>query len=93
METAAVVALRRGSDAVLGCAFIGLLLIGIQTAVWGLMKQYGAKHDFPGYLLSFLPSIALWCAMGDQTIQTILPSMCVVTIAQPWFRRTASGSG
>lgn len=66
METAAVVALRRGSDAVLGCAFIGLLLIGIQTAVWGLMKQYGAKHDFPGYLLSFLPSIALWCAMGDQ---------------------------
>ena len=53
---------------VLGGAFIGLLLIGIQTAVWGLMKQYGAKHDFPGYLLSFLPSIALWCAMGDQTI-------------------------
>ena len=29
---------------VLGGAFIGLLLIGIQTAVWGLMKQYGAKH-------------------------------------------------
>ena len=53
---------------VLGGAFIGLLLIGIQTAVWGLMKQYGARHDFPGYLLSFLPSIALWCAMGDQNI-------------------------
>lgn len=53
---------------VLGGAFIGLLLIGIQTAIWGLMKQYGAKHDFPGYLLSFLPSIALWCAMGDQNI-------------------------
>ena len=53
---------------VLGGAFIGLLLIGIQTAVWGLMKQYGAKYDFPGYLLSFLPSIALWCAMGDQNI-------------------------
>ena len=53
---------------VLGAAIIGLLLIGIQTAVWGLMKQYGAKHDFPGYLLSFLPSIALWCAMGDQNV-------------------------
>ena len=53
---------------VLGGAIIGLLLIGIQTAVWGMMKQYGAKHDFPGYLLSFLPSIALWCAMGDQNI-------------------------
>ena len=53
---------------VLGGAIIALLLIGIQTAVWGLMKQYGAKHDFPGYLLSFLPSIALWCAMGDQNV-------------------------
>lgn len=53
---------------VLGGAIIGLLLIGIQTAVWGQMKQYGAKHDFPGYLLSFLPSIALWCAMGDQNV-------------------------
>ena len=53
---------------VLGGAIIALLLIGIQTVVWGLMKQYGARHDFPGYLLSFLPSIALWCAMGDQNV-------------------------
>ena len=53
---------------VLGGAIIALLLMGIQTAVWGLMKQYGARHDFPGYLLSFLPSVALWCAMGDQNV-------------------------
>ncbi len=53
---------------VLGGAIIALLLMCIQTAVWGLMKQYGARHDFPGYLLSFLPSIALWCAMGDQNV-------------------------
>lgn len=53
---------------VLGGAIIALLLMGIQTAVWGLMKQYGARHDFPGYLLSFLLSIALWCAMGDQNV-------------------------
>lgn len=53
---------------VLGGAIIALLLMGIQTAVWGLMKQYGARHDFPSYLLSFLPSIALWCAMGDQNV-------------------------
>ena len=53
---------------VFGGAIIALLLMGIQTAVWGLMKQYGARHDFPGYLLSFLPSIALWCAMGDQNV-------------------------
>lgn len=53
---------------VLGGAIIALLLMGIQVAVWGLMKQYGARHDFPGYLLSFLPSIALWCVMGDQNV-------------------------
>lgn len=53
---------------VLGGAIIALLLMGTQAAVWGLMKQYGARHDFPGYLLSFLPSIALWCAMGDQNV-------------------------
>ena len=53
---------------VLGGAIIALLLIGIQAVVWGLMKQYGARHDFPGYLLSFLSSIALWCAMGDQNV-------------------------
>lgn len=53
---------------VLGGAIIALLLMGIQAAVWGLMKQYGARHDFPSYLLSFLPSIALWCAMGDQNV-------------------------
>lgn len=53
---------------VLGGAIIALLLMGILVAVWGLMKQYGARHDFPGYLLSFLPSIALWCAMGDQNV-------------------------
>lgn len=53
---------------VLGGAIIALLLMGIQVAVWGLMKQYGVRHDFPGYLLSFLPSIALWCAMGDQNV-------------------------
>ena len=53
---------------VLGSAIIALLLMGIQAVVWGLMKQYGVKNDFPGYLLSFLPSIALWCAMGDQNV-------------------------
>ena len=53
---------------VLGGAIIALLLMGIQAVVWGLMKQYGMKAVFPGYLLSFVPSIALWCAMGDQNL-------------------------
>ena len=53
---------------VLGAAIIALLLMGIQGTVWLLMRQYGAKHDFPGYLLSFVPSIALWCFMGDSNV-------------------------
>lgn len=53
---------------VLGGTIIALLLMSIQAISWGLMKQYGMKSVFPGYLLSFVPSIVLWCAMGDQNV-------------------------
>ena len=53
---------------VLGAAIVGLLLMAIQGTTWGLMRQFGARHDFPGYLLSFVPSIALWCFMGDPNV-------------------------
>ena len=53
---------------VLGGAIIALLLMSIQAISWGLMKQYGMKAVSPGYLLSFVPSIVLWCAMGDQNL-------------------------
>ena len=53
---------------VLGAAIVALLLMAIQGTVWGLMRQFGAKHDFPGYLLSFVPSIVIWCYMGDPNV-------------------------
>ena len=53
---------------VLGGTIIALLLMSIQAISWGLMKQYRMKAVFPGYLLSFVPSIILWCAMGDQNL-------------------------
>ena len=53
---------------VLGGTIIALLLMSIQAISWGLMKQYGMKAVFPGYLLSFVPSIVLWGAMGDQNL-------------------------
>ena len=53
---------------VLGGTIIALLLMSIQAISWGLMKQYGMKAVFPGYLLSFVPSIVLWCAMGNQNL-------------------------
>lgn len=52
----------------LGAAIIALLLMAIQGVIWLLIRQYGAKHDFPGYLLSFVPSIVLWCFMGDVNV-------------------------
>jgi len=51
-----------------GGVIIALLMVAIQRTMWALMRQYGAKHDFPGYLLSFVPSVVLWCAMGDQNV-------------------------
>lgn len=53
---------------VLGGTIIALLLMSIQAISWGLLKQFGMKAVFPGYLLSFVPSIVLWCAMGDQNL-------------------------
>ena len=69
----------------LGGAIIGLLLMVIQAAVWRLMRQYGAKHDFPGYLLSFVPSIALWCAMGDQNVLLSFAVALLGTLVMGWI--------
>ena len=68
-----------------GGIIIALLLVGIQRTVWGLMRQYGAKHDFPGYLLSFVPSIALWCAMGDQHVLLSFVVALLGALAMGWI--------
>lgn len=68
-----------------GGIIIALLLVGIQWTVWGLMKQYGAKHDFPGYLLSFVPSIALWCTMGDQNVLLSFVVALLGALAMGWI--------
>ena len=69
----------------LGGAIIGLLLMGIQAVVWALMRQYGAKHDFPGYLLSFVPSIALWCTMGDQNVLLSFVVALIGALVMGWI--------
>lgn len=53
---------------VAGGIIIALLMVGIQRTIWALMQRMGVEHDFPGYLLSFIPSIALWCVMGDPNV-------------------------
>ncbi len=68
-----------------GGIIIALLLIGIQRTVWALMRQMGATHDFPGYLLSFVPSIALWCAMGDQNVLLSFVVALLGSLAMAWW--------
>lgn len=70
---------------VLGAAIVALLMMGIQGMTWALMRQYGAKHDFPGYLLSFIPSIALWCFMGDINVLLAFVVALLGTLALAWI--------
>ncbi len=67
-----------------GACIIALLLVGIQRTTWGLMRQFGAKHDFPGYLLSFVPSIALWCYMGDINVMLSFVVALWGALAMAW---------
>lgn len=69
----------------LGAAIIALLLMGFQGMVWLLMRQYGAKHDFPGYLLSFVPSIALWCFMGDCNVLLSFVVALLGALSMAWI--------
>lgn len=68
----------------LGAAIIALLMIAIQGVTWALMRQYGAKHDFPGYLLSFIPSIVLWCFMGDVNVLLSFVIALLGTLTMAW---------
>ena len=70
---------------VLGAAIVALLLMGIQGMTWALMRQYGARHDFPGYLLSFIPCVALWCFMGDVNVLLSFVVALLGTLVLAWI--------
>ncbi len=53
---------------VVGAMLVAFLMVGIQRTVWALMRQMGTEKEFPAYLLSFIPSISLWVAMGDANV-------------------------
>ena len=70
---------------VLGAAIVALLLMGIQGMTWALMRQYGARHDFPGYLLSFIPCVALWCFMGYVNVLLSFVVALLGTLVLAWI--------
>ncbi len=68
----------------LGAILIGLLLAGIQLAMWGLM----AERPLWAYPLSFIPSIALWMHLCDEnslmgaTVAVLLSLLCALAARQ-----------
>ena len=74
-----------------GACILALLLVGIQRCVWGLMRQMGARHDFPGYPLSFIPSIALWCYMGDISVMLSFGVALWGALAMAWIHNRLQG--
>lgn len=69
---------------VVGAMLVALVMVGIQRAVWALMRQMGEKEPFPAYLLSFVPSISLWVAMSDANV---LLSFGVALLGVLWMVR------
>ena len=70
---------------VVGGIIIALLMVAMQRMVWALMRQYGAKHDFPGYLVSFIPVVALWCAMGNVNVLLSFGVALLGALAVAWI--------
>ena len=68
-----------------GGVVVGLLLVGIQRVVWMLMRENGTEKAFPGYLLSFVPSIALWCAMGDPNVLLSFVVALLGALVMAWW--------
>lgn len=67
----------------MGAAVLVLLYLAIQMLVWRLMKQCVGGHARGGlfFVLSFLPSLGVWLAMGDVNMMLALPVSLVMTLA------------
>lgn len=74
-----------------GACILALLLVGIQRLTWCLLRQFGAEHDFPGYLLSFVPSIALWCYMGDISVMLSFGVALWGALGMAWIHNRLHG--
>ena len=72
---------------VAGAIFVALLLGSIQVLTWLLYRQLTSRKEtkaFPGYLLSFVPPILLWCYMGDPSVLLSFVIAMVAALAVAW---------
>ncbi len=63
----------------LGAVFISLLLIIVQRLVWSISKSFRRTDSF--YLLTFLPSIAMWAFLCDENAMLSLVIAVIIGLA------------
>ncbi len=73
----------------IGAAVIALLFVLVQRLMWRLMSF---KTD-GSYLLSFLPVVLLWYAMGDESVMLtyVIALIMALSVALAWSRWFADG--
>ena len=73
----------------IGAAVIALLFVLVQRLMWRLMSS---KTD-GSYLLSFLPVVLLWYAMGDESVMLtyVIALIMALSVALAWSRWFADG--
>ena len=73
------------NSVVIGAAIIAVLYMLLQRLTWRLM------HTDSHYALSFIPSIMLWYAMGDESVLLtyVVALLMAMTAALAWIKWTA----
>lgn len=73
----------------IGAAVIALLFVLVQRLMWRLMSS---KTD-GSYLLSFLPVVLLWYAMGDESVMLtyVIALIMALSVALAWSQWFADG--
>lgn len=65
-----------------GAIFVALLLMLLQRLTWRLMKQ---RTDAEGYyVLSFVPSVAVWLLMGDESVMLAYVVSLLLAMSAMW---------
>lgn len=66
----------------IGAIFVALLLMLLQRLTWRLMRQ---RADADGYyVLSFVPSVAVWLLMGDESVMLAYVVSLLLAMSAMW---------
>ncbi|MDL2213058.1 DUF6057 family protein [Bacteroides sp. OttesenSCG-928-E20] len=79
----------------LGAAVLAFIYLLLQTLVWRLMKRSiipgsASTHSYFLFALSFLPSLLLWYAMGDENLMPTFAVALIMALSSMLFYPTQS---